>query len=63
MKGVIIKDLELPKACAWYDDNDNYRECPFMKYDGYCCVSDNVDCFINNKPKECPLRYIEISID
>jgi len=66
MKGVIIKDMEMPEACAWYDRNDNYRVCPLLGFDGCCAItSERVDevYSIGIKPHSCPLRYFEFPIN
>lgn len=59
MKGIIIKDMEMPEACAWYDRNDNYRVCPLLGFDGCCAItSERVDEIypLGSKPDSCPCR-------
>ena len=28
---ILIKNMEMPKACCWYDENHKYHECKLMK--------------------------------
>lgn len=66
MKGVIIKDMEMPKACTWYDNTDHYKECFMLSEDGCACSWNNqdIESFRGVKiPSWCPLRYFEFPLD
>jgi len=53
MKGVIIKNLKLPKNC-WV--------CPLLDDEEYgkCTLTHSTMCHVNYRNKDCPLEEVEI---
>ena len=53
---ILIKGMELPKACSWYDDNGNYHECRLFGYGGVCQLTKTlVVSSVEKRHDACPL--------
>ena len=53
---ILIKNMEMPKACSWYDDNGNYHECRLFGYGGVCQLTKTlVVSSVEKRHEACPL--------
>ena len=53
---ILIKNMEMPKACSWYDEDGKYHECRLFGYGGVCQLTKTlVVSSVEKRHDDCPL--------
>lgn len=50
----LIVEMEMPKACRWYEDGTRKR-CPIAEWGGACAVTKLFEPFDDKRPSWCPI--------